>query len=218
MSLVHSMQKSYRPFLPSLSKLLIFPLLFPLLSWLQLYLSAFRRLQRSALWEDAAAEIQLDPAEERREQVGQQRHPAVPRISGCKAVPPFFSSPCTDTHRHMHTHPQRSHSPTRVCIQTLCRIKTQTLLTPTTWEYSNMHMSKGLPQWKYCPLIQACLTRIIQTVGECWQTIRNTKHTLLTFKLVLPIRAYSIFKVNSFLYYTLNSFKADPVIFWKRIS
>lgn len=60
--------------------------------------SALGRLQRGALWRGAAAEIWLDPAKERREQVGQQRHPAVPRISGCRAVPPF----ATQTHTHIH--------------------------------------------------------------------------------------------------------------------
>lgn len=34
-------------------------------------------------------EIQL----KRREQVGQQRHPTVPRISGCRAVPPSSTTP-----------------------------------------------------------------------------------------------------------------------------
>lgn len=39
-------------------------------------------------------EIQL----KRREQVGQQRHPTVPRISGCRAVPPSSNTP---THARM---------------------------------------------------------------------------------------------------------------------
>lgn len=86
-----------------LSPLSIFPPPSSCLSWLQLYLCALGRLQRGALWGDAAAEIRLDPAEERREQVGQQRHPAVPRISGCRAVPPSPTQALSHRQTHSNT-------------------------------------------------------------------------------------------------------------------
>lgn len=112
----------------------IFPPPSSLLSWLQLYLCALGRLQRVALWGDAAAEIRLDPAEERREQVGQQRHPAVPRISGCRAVPP---SP-TPTHTSSeHPYPTQAHTQTN----TIPCQNTNTV-TPTKQQWGNKHMSK----------------------------------------------------------------------------
>lgn len=46
-------------------------------------------------------EIQL----KRREQVGQQRHPTVPRISGCRAVPPSSNTP-PPMHARTIAHPQ----------------------------------------------------------------------------------------------------------------
>lgn len=64
-------------------------------------------------------EIQL----KRREQVGQQRHPTVPRISGCRAVPPSSdpSPPTPPTRTPAHTlgappHPRRTHKQT--CVNT----------------------------------------------------------------------------------------------------
>lgn len=138
--------------------------------------SALGRLQRGALCRDAAAEIWLDPAKERREQVGQQRHPAVPRISGCRAVPPFSTQ--THTHAPSHTHVRttsRFEFSSRYTHKHLHHVGIQAQSTPTKQEHSNMHMSKGQAQWKYCPLMQVCWTKIIQTVGECWQIINNTK-------------------------------------------
>lgn len=122
-----------------LSPLSIFPPPSSLLSWLQLYLCALGRLQRGALWGDAAAEIRLDPAEERREQVGQQRHPAVPRISGCRAVPP---SPHPPPHTHAHTSSEHPY-PTPAHTQTnIIPCQNTNTVTPTKQQYSNMHMSK----------------------------------------------------------------------------
>lgn len=68
-------------------------------------------------------EIQL----KRREQVGQQRHPTVPRISGCRAVPPSSNttppaqqSPHQCTHAQLHIlgappHPPR-HTHKQICV------------------------------------------------------------------------------------------------------
>lgn len=116
-----------------LSSLSIFPPPSSLLSWLQLYLCALGRLQRGALWGDAAAEIRLDPAEERREQVGQQRHPTVPRISGCRAVPPSPTHTCT----HILRAPLPQHTQTNIipCQNT-------NTVTPTKQQDSNTNMSE----------------------------------------------------------------------------
>lgn len=58
-------------------------------------------------------EIQL----KRREQVGQQRHPTVPRISGCKAVPPSSNPPLSSHQRTPPGHPHltRAHAQTKMC-------------------------------------------------------------------------------------------------------
>lgn len=159
----------------------IFPPPPSLLSWLQLYLCALGRLQRGALWGDAAAEIRLDPAEERREQVGQQRHPAVPRISGCRAVPPSPTHTCAHTYAHracLHPYPIPAH--------------TNKHYTMSKYKHSNTHKTakqqyahvKGLPQWKYCPLKQVCITGIIHAVGECWQKVRKTTQVITTHKWI----------------------------------
>lgn len=37
-------------------------------------------------------------------------------------------------------------------------------------EYAHV---RGLPQWKYCPLKQVCITGIFQVVGECWQKLEK---------------------------------------------
>lgn len=68
-------------------------------------------------------EIQL----KRREQVGQQRHPTVPRISGCRAVPPSSNpSPPHPPHARQrtpsgHPPPTHTHTPgarTNKCVNT----------------------------------------------------------------------------------------------------
>lgn len=175
----------------SLSPLSIFPPPSSLLSWLQLYVCALGRLQRGALWGDAAAEIRLDPAEERREQVGQQRHPAVPRISGCRAVPPSLPYPPTPhTHTHTGTYILRAPLPHPSA-------HTNKHYTMSKYKHSNTHKTairqyahvKGLPQWKYCPLKQVCITGIIHAVGECWQKVRksntNNYNNTQTYKCCL---------------------------------
>ena len=56
------------------------------------------------------------------------------------------------------------------------------------YEQSNTHKTeirqyahvKGLPQWKYCPLKQVCITGIIHTVGECWQKLENATQIITT--------------------------------------
>lgn len=53
--------------------------------------------------------------------------------------------------------------------------------TMSKYKHSNTHKTairqyahvKGLPQWKYCPLTQVCITGIIHTVGECWQKLEK---------------------------------------------
>lgn len=71
--------------------------------------------------------------------MGQQRHPAVPRISGCRVVPP------SPTHRHTHTRMHKQSTPTpphHVHKQTSYHVKNTNSVTPTKQQYSNMHMSK----------------------------------------------------------------------------
>lgn len=59
-------------------------------------------------------EIQL----KRREQVGQQRHPTVPRISGCRAVPPSSNTPPTHACTHDRTSSGRPPHLTQAHAQT----------------------------------------------------------------------------------------------------
>lgn len=74
-------------------------------------------------------EIQL----KRREQVGQQRHPTVPRISGCRAVPPSSDTPphpCTHAQSHILGAPPTSprHTHNQTCVNTsTCKKKRQRL-------------------------------------------------------------------------------------------
>lgn len=43
-----------------------------------------------------------------------------------------------------------------------------------------MHMSEGLPQWKYCPLKQVCITGIIHAVGAYWQKLEKQQIIIAT--------------------------------------
>lgn len=66
--------------------------------------------------------------------MGQQRHPAVLRISGCRAVPP---SPTPHTHAytartHTHTHPQPTTTPPQ-------RTRTNKHYTMSKYKHSNTH-------------------------------------------------------------------------------
>lgn len=95
--------------------------------------------------------------------MGQQRHPAVPRISGCRSVPP---SPTSSSE---HPYPTQEHTQINI-------IPCQNTQTPTKQQWGNMHMSR-LPQWKYCPLKQVCITGIFQVVGACWQKLEKQQVT-----------------------------------------
>lgn len=77
--------------------------------------------------------------------MGQQRHPAVPRISGCRAVPPSLPHPPTPhTHTHTQAHTSFEHPyPTPAHTQTnIIPCQNTNTVTPTKQQYGNMHMSK----------------------------------------------------------------------------